>query len=106
MEQRELGRSGISAPVIGMGTWRTFDVRSERDSGDRRAVVDAALAAGTTLFDTSPMYGEAEQVLARALDGRRDGALIADKVWASSAHEGREQVHRALDLYGGTVDIY
>jgi aryl-alcohol dehydrogenase-like predicted oxidoreductase len=106
MEQRELGRSGVSVPVIGMGTWRTFDVLGERDTGDRRTVVDAALAAGTTLFDTSPMYGESEQVLARALDGRRAGALIADKVWTSSAREGREQVRRALDLYGGTVDIY
>jgi aryl-alcohol dehydrogenase-like predicted oxidoreductase len=106
MEQRGLGRSGVSVPVIGMGTWRTFDVRSERETGDRRTVVDAALAAGTSLFDTSPMYGEAEQVLARALDGRRDGALVADKVWTSSVREGREQVSRALGLYGGTVDIY
>lgn len=106
MERRAFGRSGISVPVIGMGTWRTFDVRGEREEADRRAVVEAALAAGTTLFDTSPMYGEAEGVLARALDGQRDRALVADKVWTPSPSEGREQVRRALAWFGGTVDIY
>jgi aryl-alcohol dehydrogenase-like predicted oxidoreductase len=99
-------RSGILVPVIGLGTWRTFDVRTQRDFADRRAIVDAALAAGTTLFDTSPMYREAERVLARALDGRRERALVANKVWTPSANEGREQVQRALAWYGGTVDIY
>jgi len=106
MEQRALGRSDIKVPVIGMGTWRTFDVRSERDVEDRCRIVHAALAAGTTLFDTSPMYGEAERVLARALEGRRESAIVADKVWTSSAREGREQIRRALAWYGGTVDIY
>src|SRR6202042_808103 len=61
---------------------------------------------GTTLFDTSPMYGESERVLAGALGTRRATALIADKVWTPSVKEGREQIHRALDWYGGIVDIY
>ena len=106
MEHRILGRSGLEVPAVGMGTWLTFDVRAERDVGGRRGVVDAALAAGTTLFDTSPMYGAAEQVLARALEGRRTRALVADKVWTPSAREGRAQVRRALASYGGTVDVY
>jgi aryl-alcohol dehydrogenase-like predicted oxidoreductase len=106
MEPRALGRSGLSVPVIGMGTWRTFDVRGEREESDRRAVVDAALAAGTTLFDTSPMYDESERVLAGALRGRRDRVLVADKVWTSSVPEGGGQIRRALDWCGGTVDIY
>ena len=106
MDHRALGQSGLDVPVIGMGTWRTFDVRSERDADDCRRVVDAALAAGTTLFDTSPMYGEAERVLARALRGRRESAIVADKVWTSSAREAKEQIRGALAWYGGTVDIY
>ncbi len=93
-------------PVIGMGTWATFDVTSAPDVADRRGVVDAALAAGTTLFDTSPMYGEAQRVLAAALHGRREHALVADKVWTPSAAEGREQIRRALAWYEGTIDIY
>jgi aryl-alcohol dehydrogenase-like predicted oxidoreductase len=106
MEQRTFGRTGISVPTIGMGTWSTFDVRGERDEGERRTIVDAALAAGTTLFDTSPMYGQSERVLASALGTRRQGVLVADKVWATGAGEGREQIERALGWYRGTVDIY
>jgi aryl-alcohol dehydrogenase-like predicted oxidoreductase len=106
MERRPLGRTGIDVPVIGMGTWRTFDVRTDPDVEQRRRVVDAALESGTSLFDTSPMYGRAERVLARALEGRRPGTLVADKVWAASARDGREQVRRALGWYGGMVDIY
>ena len=60
MEQRPLGDGGPSLPVVGMGTWRTFDVRG---SDNPRRVVDAALAAGARLFDSSPMYGAAEDVL-------------------------------------------
>lgn len=106
MEHRELGRSGLVVPAIGMGTWRTLDVRGQWDIDVRRDVVAAALAGGTTLFDTSPMYGAAEQVLAQVLGDRRADALIADKVWTGSAREGKEQVRRALEWYGGTVDIY
>lgn len=106
MEQRAFGRTGITVPAVGMGTWQTLDVRGARDEADRHGVVDAAIAAGTTLFDTSPMYGEAERVLAAALEGRRDDVLVADKVWTSSPGEGREQVRRALAWYGGRVDVY
>ena len=106
MEHRPLGHSGLDVAVIGMGTWRTFDVRTEHDVDARRAVVDTALAAGTTLFDTSPMYGESERVLARTLGSRRKDVLVADKVWTQSPREGRQQVRRALDWYGGLVEIY
>jgi aryl-alcohol dehydrogenase-like predicted oxidoreductase len=100
VERRQLGRTGISVPVIGMGTWRTFDT-----SEDRRPLVDAALEEGFDLFDSSPMYGRAEAVLAKAIDGRRDRALIATKVWTSDPDEGRKQADYALRLYGH-VDVY
>ena len=93
-------------PAIGMGTWKTFDVRGTTVEAARREVVDAAVAAGTTLFDTSPMYGQSERVLSDALAGRRDRVLVADKVWTSSAGEGREQIDRAMQWYDGRVDIY
>src|SRR5918998_248988 len=106
MEYRPFGRSGLTVPVIGIGTWQTFDVRGDRAVSERRAIVDAALAAGTNLFDTSPMYGESERVLARTLVGRRKQAIVADKVWTPSAREGRQQARRALEWYLGVVDIY
>ncbi len=106
MERRVLGRTGIEVPVIGMGTWQTFDVRGPAAEAKARAVVDAALAAGTRFFDSSPMYGEAERVLAESLDGRRQEAIVATKIWTSSPREGRRQAERALAWYGGRVDLY
>jgi aryl-alcohol dehydrogenase-like predicted oxidoreductase len=106
MEARAFGSTGLEVPAVGMGTWKTFDVRGQGDEAGVRAVVDAALGAGTTLFDTSPMYGEAERVLGSALGSRRAGALIADKVWTGSVREGAEQIRRALAWYDGRVDAY
>ena len=106
METRELGRSGLRVPVIGMGTWRTFDVSGRAAEESCREVVSAALGDGARLFDSSPMYERAEQVLARCLEGRRDDALVATKVWTPSPAEGRQQIAQALGWYGGHVDIY
>jgi diketogulonate reductase-like aldo/keto reductase len=83
-----------------MGTWQTFDT-----TADRMPIVDEALSAGINLFDSSPMYGRAEDALAKALKGRRERAIIATKVWTSSPSEGREQANHALRLFG-RVEIY
>ena len=103
METRRLGRTGLEVSVIGMGTWRTFDVP---DPGRVQPVTDAVLAGGVTFFDSSPMYGAAEQVLALSLGSRRTRVVVATKVWAGAAREGREQIRRALAWYGGVVDLY
>jgi aryl-alcohol dehydrogenase-like predicted oxidoreductase len=68
--------------------------------------VDAALDAGVNFFDSSPMYGQAERVLGLALEGRRDRALVASKVWTPSAAEGVAQARRALAYFGGRIDLY
>ena len=99
-EQRTLA-PGIEVPCVGMGTWQTFDVRDSRD-----ALVDEAIAAGTRVFDSSPMYGRAEQVLGAALEPHRDDAFVATKIWTRSAGEGREQAERALAWFGGRIDLY
>jgi diketogulonate reductase-like aldo/keto reductase len=95
MEKRRLG------PVIGLGTWRTFD----HDVSLARDVVSAALDSGTCLIDSSPMYGGAERSLGVALDGRRPEVCVATKIWASSVEEGREQYDAQLDWFGGSVDV-
>lgn len=103
MEGRALGRTGLTVTVIGMGTWQTYDVREPREV---QPVTDAALAGGAAFFDSSPMYGAAERVLASTLGARRKDAVIATKVWAGSAREGREQIGRALEWYGGHIEVY
>lgn len=106
MEQRALGRSGLTVPAVGMGTWQTFDVRGDDAERNVGAVVDTAIEAGTTLFDSSPMYGEAERVLGGALAGRRDKVLVATKVWTDDDAEADAQIERALGWLGGRIDLY
>ena len=89
-----------------MGTWRTFDVRGRGAEENARSIVDQALAVSANFFDSSPMYGEAERVLGDALQGRRETAVVATKVWARSLTEGREQISSALAHFGGRVDLY
>ena len=101
-----LGRSGLEVPAVGVGTWQTFDVRGLREEERVKDQVTEALRVGANLFDSSPMYGQAERVLGAALEGRRDQALIATKVWARSTEEGRRQVDRALGFFGGRVELY
>lgn len=105
MEQRRFGNTGLTVPVIGMGTWQTFDVRgAEADA--RQAVTDAALDAGANFFDSSPMYGEAERVLGRTLERRRNEALVATKLWTADDAEAERQADAALRYFGGRVDVY
>jgi diketogulonate reductase-like aldo/keto reductase len=92
--------TGIEVPAIGMGTWRTFNTDE-----DRTPIVDEALAAGIDLFDSSPMYGKAEDTLAKAIEGRRHRVLIATKIWTEDPAEGRRQAEHALGLFG-TIDVY
>src|SRR3954452_19832350 len=99
MQHRPLGDGGHPVPVVGMGTWRTFDVRGEERIAAAREVVDAALSADARVLDSSPMYGAAEEVLGLTLDGRRDEAFVATKLWTGDAAEGRAQAERALGFF-------
>jgi diketogulonate reductase-like aldo/keto reductase len=101
METRELGAGGPRVSVVGMGTWQTLDTPQGRDD-----VVSAALDAGSTFVDTSPMYGEAERALAQGLGDRRDEAFVADKLWTPDDREAERQAARALDWYRGRIDLY
>jgi aryl-alcohol dehydrogenase-like predicted oxidoreductase len=104
MERRRFGRTGWEVPVVGLGTWQTFDVGPGQE---RRAseVVDAAWEGGTRFFDSSPMYGRAEGVLGRALGEHRADAIVATKIWTSSLAEARSQFADQLEFYGGRVDL-
>jgi len=105
IERRVLGRSGISAPVIGLGTYKVFNVSGDSEEARCEAVLDAALDEGANLFDSSPMYGEAERVLGRCLGDRRDDAIVATKVWAKTRAVGEAQVEQALSRFE-RVDVY
>jgi len=103
VENRSLGQGRMSVRVVGLGTWRRLEAAAAR--GQQRELIDAAITADIRLIDTSPMYGDAERLLADALGGQRDRAVIADKVWTRSSEEGAAQLARAVDWYGGRVGL-
>jgi aryl-alcohol dehydrogenase-like predicted oxidoreductase len=105
MQRRPLGATGLEVPVVGLGTYRVFNVEGDADEARCEAVVDAHLAAGGGLIDTSPMYGHAERVLAGAVEGRRDQIVLATKVWARTRAVGEEQIRAALEWFD-RVDLY
>lgn len=92
--------------MVGMGTWRTFDVRGRKVENDRANLVDRAVAAGVDLFDSSPMYGEAERVLGQSLSSVRDRVLVATKIWSADDAVAARQIAAALEFFGGRIDLY
>lgn len=103
MENRSLGQGRMSVPVVGLGTWRRLEAAAAR--GRERELIDAAITADIRLIDTSPMYGGAERLLGTALAGKRDQVVVADKIWTPSPREGAAQLDRAVNWYGGRVDL-
>ena len=75
---RALGAGGPQLSVVGLGT-NNFGARCDYEQS--HAVIDAALDAGVTLFDTADIYGQgtSEDFIGRALEGRRDRVVLATK---------------------------
>lgn len=94
--------TGELLPVIGMGTWITFNVGKDIKARNARAeVLKTFFALGGKIVDSSPMYGSAEEVLGYALDrlGQPQPSLFsATKVW--TAFDGEEQIEDSFRLWG------
>ncbi|NMN69631.1 aldo/keto reductase [Rhizobium sp. 57MFTsu3.2] len=84
---REIGRSGVAASAVGLGTWAIGGwMWGGTDEAQSIAAIQASLDAGVTLIDTAPAYGlgRSEEIVGKAIAGRRDKAVIATKcglVW-------------------------
>ena len=99
MEARAFGSTGLEVPVVGLGTWSTFDLPASRQATASEVVAET-FARGARLFDTSPMYGRSEAVLSRALAGYRTESIVATKIWTPSQTEARRQFARQVELFG------
>jgi diketogulonate reductase-like aldo/keto reductase len=96
---RAIPSTGELLPVIGMGSYRTFDVRLDDALRERLGQVLASFFdAGGALVDSSPMYGEAESVLGELLAAApgRDRLFAATKVWTNGKRAGEEQMRRSM----------
>ncbi len=84
---KQLGNSSLRVSPVAIGCWQFAGGKQwgDQDERDSQASVTEALDQGINFFDTAPMYGNgsSEEVLGRALKGRRDQAVIATKVNAS-----------------------
>jgi len=102
MQKRKIGNSGIEASVVGLGTWAIGGGTWWGESDDRQSIaaIQAALDAGINLIDTAPVYGwgRSEEVVGRALKGRRQQAVIATKcgLWW---HDNRGPLFFELEGY-------
>lgn len=101
MTTRPIPSSGEALPVIGVGTYRGFDVApGSADYTALPGVLDALFEAGGTVIDSSPMYGRAERTTGELLAARRPrpAAFLATKVWTSGRDAGLAQMEASFRL--------
>jgi len=101
MRTRPVGHSGESErlPVIGMGTWNTFDVgASAAEIAPLAEVLGAFQVAGGRVIDSSPMYGRAEAVTGELVERLRLKSFLATKVWTSGREKGLAQIEQSMRL--------
>jgi aryl-alcohol dehydrogenase-like predicted oxidoreductase len=99
MPTRPIPASGERIPVIGLGTWRTFDL--PRDAARRKAVREVLrrfVELGGTVIDTSPYYGRAETVIGELTAELDVGSRLfhATKIWASGREAGIAQMKESF----------
>jgi diketogulonate reductase-like aldo/keto reductase len=96
---RQVASTGERVPVVGLGTWQTFDVGRDAEARSRLGdVLRTFVDAGGRLIDSSPMYGRAEEVvgdLAVGL-GVQSRLFIATKVWTTGKASGIRQMEESM----------
>jgi diketogulonate reductase-like aldo/keto reductase len=100
---RPIGKSGETLPLIGLGSWITFNVGDDpAGRAASTAVMRAFFAAGGRLIDSSPMYGSSQQVIGEGIKkaGNASRLFAATKVWISGGENGAAQIEESRRLWG------
>ncbi len=103
MLSKTIPSSGEALPAIGIGTYKGFDLSDGAEARARLAeVLRRLFAAGGSIVDSSPMYGQAEARTGQALAalGKQDDAFIMTKVWTSGRKAGTRQMLDSLTFFG------
>ncbi len=103
MMRRPIPASGEMIPVLGMGTWQTFDVAAYPQLVESRLeVLRTFLQMGGGMVDSSPMYGSSEEALGLCLEQLEDHASLftATKVWTPQRWLGIQQMKTSMKLWG------
>jgi aryl-alcohol dehydrogenase-like predicted oxidoreductase len=90
MKRRQLGRQGLEVPAIGLGCMGMSDFYGARDEAEAVSTIHRALDLGCGLLDTADMYGVGrnEELIGRAIKGRRDEVVLATKFGNVRAPDG------------------
>ncbi|HEX9289183.1 MAG TPA: aldo/keto reductase [Anaeromyxobacteraceae bacterium] len=108
MLTRPIPSTGEPLPVVGLGTWQTFDVAGDAASrAPLREVLRRFFAAWAKLIDSSPMYGRSEAVVGDLIRGTpwAKQALVATKVWTQGREAGEAQLRESERRMGGRLDL-
>ncbi|MDO9092967.1 MAG: aldo/keto reductase [Rubrivivax sp.] len=100
---RRVPSSGEALPVVGLGSWITFNVGQDRGARDTcTQVVRAFFAEGGRLIDSSPMYGSSQATIGHALQqiGRPAALFSAEKVWIGDVDRGDAQMEASRQHWG------
>ena len=100
---RPIPSSGERLPLLGLGSWITFNVGDDRQLQNECATVIAAFfAGGGRLIDSSPMYGSSQPTIGYGLrkQGSLKGVFSADKVWTPDTDGGPAQIERSREAWG------
>lgn len=106
MHARKIPSSGEPMPVVGFGTWQTFDIGTDpAERAARREVLQVLFDAGGRMIDSSPMYGRSEAVVGDLLAGMgaRDRAFLATKVWTTGEKAGLAQMQTSVERFRAPV---
>lgn len=100
MLTRPIPSSGHRLPVVGLGTWRTFDVGPGPGREPLAEVLRVLFAAGGSVIDSSPMYGRSEEAVGDLLErtGNHARAFVATKVWTTGREAGIRQMEQSMAL--------
>lgn len=100
---RPIPASGERLPIVGLGSWITFNVGDDRARrAQRREVLQAFFDQGGRLIDSSPMYGSAQEVIGALLPQvrGREALFAATKVWIVGQEVGVRQMQESAGLWG------
>jgi diketogulonate reductase-like aldo/keto reductase len=100
---RPIPSTGEQLPVVGLGTWITFNVGDDAELREEcAAVMRAFFREGGRVIDSSPMYGSSQSVIGAGLEelGRPSSLFSADKVWISSGSRGPAQIEESRVHWG------
>lgn len=100
---RPIASTGEMLPLVGLGSWITFNVGNNRKLLDARSDVMAAFfESGGRMIDSSPMYGSSQATIGYGLKklGMPKALFSADKVWTSSADNGDRQIEASRGHWG------